>query len=95
MALIVDPIRFAWRVCNPGVPLPATLARTAGSSALAQSLSDARFRMTGEAPASRAAAQAALELFILSESPTHTSTGASQDPNDSPAAQVFIATSPR
>lgn len=95
MALMVDPIRFAWKVCNPGVPLPAILARVAGSSALAQSLSDVRSRMTAEVRASTAAAQAALELFILSASPTHRNTSGSGDPSDSPAAPVFIATSPR
>ena len=71
MALIVDPIRYAWNACNPRVPPPTTLTRAAGSSALAQNLSDAHSRMATNVVASAAAAQAALDLFILSSLPTN------------------------
>lgn len=78
VSITVDPIVYAWKACNSGVPLPRTLARSAGVSVLAQSLSNAPPPILAEMVAKVDAAQAALHSFILSTLPVASET----DPND-------------
>jgi hypothetical protein len=59
-----DPIRYAWERCNPGVPFPAALARTAMDLSVPIFYASAPRVVVG-----REAVEAALLSFIHKPSP--------------------------
>jgi hypothetical protein len=58
----VDPIRYAWKCCNPGMTFPSALAKGVPPSPLAYSLSSGR-NLTPAVPTMDAAKRAAPHVW--------------------------------
>jgi hypothetical protein len=70
MSASIDPIQYAWKRCNHGVPLPSSLARHAAASHLPYPLSITSDAVVPNAVVGTDTTQAALQSYLVRELPT-------------------------